>query len=194
MTQETNKIYTPNNQIQEKFRTLNTIPDVVLLSYLPLWTWWLGAGWRAIHFLFHLHSQMWRLVPLPPPEQSVTSTFITRLPAKGRHQRLSFKQSQGTTPLALPLAGTEMLLIPNPIPKSCKCLLSSLKKKSLPHLSTLHMENLLVDNYFICALPQGMTDQDAKSVFLLPSKARSHMWMQSKPHTTTSLPLITHII
>lgn len=130
MTQETNKTTHLNNQIQEKLRTLsNRIPDVLPLSYLPLWTWWLGASWRAIHFLFHLHSQMGRLFPLPPPEQSVTSTSITRLPAKGRHQRLSFKQSQGTTPLALPLAGTQMLLIPNPIPKSCKCLLSSYKKK-----------------------------------------------------------------
>lgn len=33
------------------------------------------------------------------------------------------------------------------------------------------MENLLVDKHFICALPQGITDEDAKSVYLLPSKA-----------------------
>lgn len=139
-------------------------------------------------------EQTWKLFRVSPPESSVTSTFITRLPAKGRHQRLSSKQSQGTTPLALPLAGTQTTSHSKSCPKILPALLFS-SWKSLPHLSTLCIKNLLVGKHLVCAIPQDVTDQDAESVYLLPNKASSQMTRtQPKPHCNTSLPLVTHIM
>lgn len=56
------------------------------------------------------------------------------------------------------------------------------------------MENLLVDNYFVCALPQGATDQDAKSVYLLPSKASSQSVTATKTPPPHLSPTLTHVI
>lgn len=70
-----------------------TIPDVFLLSYLLLSTGWL----ESYSLLASPEHKNMKLSPVSPQESSVTSTFITRLPAKARHQRLSSKQSRDHT-------------------------------------------------------------------------------------------------
>lgn len=77
-------------------------------------------------------------------------------------------------------------------PKNLPALLFS-SWKSLPHLSTLYIDNLLVGKYLVCAIPQNITDEDAEPVYLLLNAASCQTTgMQPKPHCSTSLLFVTH--
>lgn len=137
---------------------------------------------------------MWKLFPVSQPESSVTSTFITRLPAKGRHQWLSSKQSQGTTPLALPLAGTQPTSHSKSCPDILPAFLFSSWKITSTSVSTLYTENLLVGKYFVCAIPQDVYRSGCWVYLLLNEASSQTTWMQPNPHCSSSLPFVTHII
>lgn len=132
--------------------------------------------------------------PCTEPNGKAFPTFPTRtqrdlhlyqrLPAKGRHQRLSLKQSQGTTPLALPLAEHKcfsfQILSQNPASTHFP------DKKNHFHIC-LPCTRKTCWQITILPVPfhkAGTTGQDAKSVCLHPSKASSQIVNAAKspPH------------
>lgn len=133
-------------------------------------------------------TQAWKLSPVSAPESSVTSTLIPRLQAKGRHQQLSSKQSERTTPLALPLAGTQSTSHSKSCPKILPAVLFS-SWKTLPYPFPFHIKCLLVGKYFVHVIPQDITDQATESLSSSSSRrpvARLHGCKQDHPGASHS--------
>lgn len=188
MTGETNKTYTPNNQIQEKFRTLsNTTPDV---SSFPTYHCEVGGQRQAGELstsCFTCTQSNVKAFPTSPTRTQCDLHLYYQTPSQRQTPAIKLQAESGNHTLGLDTGWNTDASHSKSYPKILQVLTFQLKKKkkkkSLPHLSTLHMENLLVGNYFVCALPQGITDQDAKSAYLLPSKARSQTVNATKtPH------------